>query len=153
MEKFEKHLESLDIIKEIPFFSKFKLRKMLRGICQYRPGKRFTLDGLKAFALFFICFSRKDTKYGLENLFEIPGWDDEKLLNYCKELHIFQDFRNRAAHEGFHPSASNDLDGIWERTIEIIKGMDEIRHAINGKKENQDASSTFSFCKKRYTFF
>ena len=36
----------------------------------------------------------------------------ELLFEYCKELHVFQDFRNRAAHEGFHPSASNDLDGI-----------------------------------------
>ena len=59
MDEFERYIESLPIVNTIPFFSRFKLRKMLRAICQFRPGKRFTLDGLKAFALFFICFSRK----------------------------------------------------------------------------------------------
>ena len=140
MEEFERYLGSLPIIKEIPFFSKFKLRKMLRGICQYKPGKRFTLDGLKAFALFFICFSRKECKYGLENLFPIPNWDEKLLFEYCTKLHVFQDFRNRAAHEGFHPSASNDLDGIWTRTIDIIEGMDDLRKQVNEIKKGQDAS-------------
>ena len=59
MDEFERYIENLPIISSIPFFSKFKLRKMLRAICQFRPGKRFTLDGSKAFALFLLCFSRK----------------------------------------------------------------------------------------------
>ena len=113
---------------------------MLRGICQYKPGKRFTLDGLKAFALFFICFSRDECKYGLENLFPIPKWDEKLLFEYCTKLHVFQDFRNRAAHEGFHPSASNDLDGIWKRTVDIIEGMDDLRKQVNELKKSQDAS-------------
>ncbi len=123
MDDFEMYIESLPIVNTIPFFSRFKLRKMLRAICQYRPGKRFTLDGLKAFALFFICFSRKDCRFGLGGLFTISDMTTEQLLVYCKELHVFQDFRNRAAHEGFHPDASNNLDSIWESTAAIIEGM------------------------------
>jgi len=123
MDDFEMYIENLPIVNTIPFFSRFKLRKMLRAICQYRPGKRFTLDGLKAFALFFICFSRKDCRFGLGGLFTITDMTTEELLTYCKELHVFQDFRNRAAHEGFHPDASNNLDSIWESTAAIIEGM------------------------------
>ncbi len=126
MDDFENYIESLPIIKSIPFFSRFKLRKMLRAICQYRPGKRFTLDGLKAFAIFFICFSRQECRYGLAKVFPINSMNNEELLNFCKELHIFQDFRNRAAHEGFHPDASHNLESIWQSTATIIQGMERI---------------------------
>lgn len=127
MEEFENYIESLPIINTIPFFSRFKLHKMLRAICQFRAGKRFTLDGLKAFGLFFLCFSRKRCRYGLENLFPLTNITDEQLADFCKQLHVFQDFRNRAAHEGFHPSASNNLDGIWQDTAMIIKMAYAIR--------------------------
>lgn len=123
MDDFEAYIEGLPIIHTIPFFSRFKLRKMLRAICQFRPGKRFTLDGLKAFALFFICFSRRECRFGLAGMFPIPQMTTDQLFHYCKELHIFQDFRNRAAHEGFHPDASNNLDSIWASTAEILDGM------------------------------
>jgi hypothetical protein len=123
MDDFEAYIEHLPIINTIPFFSRFKLRKMLRAICQFRPGKRFTLDGLKAFAIFFICFSRQDCRYGLGKIFPITSMDQDQLLLFCKELHVFQDFRNRAAHEGFHPDASNNLDSIWQSTAAIIQGM------------------------------
>lgn len=130
MDEFERYIESLPIIQTIPFFSRFKLRKMLRAICQFRPGKRFTLDGLKAFALFFACFSRKECRYGLANAFPLPKLSDKELFQFCHELHVFQDFRNRAAHEGFHPDASNDLDGIWQNTISIVQGMIMIEKII-----------------------
>ena len=130
MDDFERYVESLPIINTIPFFSRFKLRKMLRAICQFRPGKRFTLDGLKAFALFFICFSRKECRYGLNDLFPLQGITDEQLFEFCKSLHVFQDFRNRAAHEGFHPDASNDLAGIWEDTAKIVENMITIEKII-----------------------
>lgn len=123
MDDYEIYVENLAIVNTIPFFSRFKLRKMLRAICQYRPGKRFTLDGLKAFALFFICFSRKDCKFGLAQMFPVKSMTTDQLMHYCKELHIFQDFRNRAAHEGFHPDASMNLDSIWESTSAILDGM------------------------------
>ena len=108
---------------------------MLRAICQFRPGKRFTLDGLKAFALFFVCFSRSECRYGLNDTFPLPGMTDEELYLFCKELHIFQDFRNRAAHEGFHPDASNDLDGIWMDTVSIIHGMVRIETIVNNHSQ------------------
>lgn len=121
MDEFEQFIENLPGINSIPFFSRFKLRKMLRAICQFRPGKRFTLDGLKAFALFFICFSRKTCPYGLADQFPLKDFDDKELAEFVRCLHIFQDFRNRAAHEGFHPDASNDIEGIWTETAKIIK--------------------------------
>lgn len=131
MDEFEGYIASLPIVREIPFFSKFKLRKMLRAICQFEPGRRFTLDGLKAFGLFFLCFSRHDCRFGLANLFPIGMRDDKELAEFTKELHVFQDFRNRAAHEGFHPEASNDIQGIWRTTALIVQGAFRIREAIS----------------------
>lgn len=123
MDKFEDYIERLPVISDIPFFSRFKLRKMLRALCQYRRGKRFTLDGLKAFGLFFVCFSRKECTYGLANLFPVTDWEDHQLAEFVTILHTFQDFRNRAAHEGFHPDASNNLDAIWDDTVKIVESM------------------------------
>jgi hypothetical protein len=142
MDEFERYIEKLPVIKTIPFFSRFKLRKMLRAICQFRPGKRFTLDGLKAFALFFICFSRSECRYGLDGLLPIPGMSDEELFQFCKALHVFQDFRNRAAHEGFHPDASHDLDGIWVNTSSIIEGMVQIESAIKNQMAGKSSLKT-----------
>ncbi|MFK7871553.1 MAG: hypothetical protein AB8C84_00060 [Oligoflexales bacterium] len=130
MDRFENMLAGLPIVRDIPFFSRFKLRKMLRAICQYRPGKRFTLDGVKAFALFFLCFGRKQCEYGMQDLFPLDFQADSELAMYCKHLHTFQDFRNRAAHEGFHPEARDDLVGIWEQTSEIIGITMRLRHAL-----------------------
>ena len=123
MDEFENYIKNLPIVNTIPFFSKFKLRKMLRGICQFQPGKRFTLDGVKAFALFFLCFSRKQCRYGLQNMFPLNFKSDESLTDFCRALHVFQDFRNRAAHEGFHPDASNNLQSIWCSTAEIVQNV------------------------------
>jgi hypothetical protein len=127
MDEFENYVASLPIVREIPFFSKFKLRKMLRAICQFRPGKRFTLDGLKAFSLFFLCFSRQECRYGLAGNMPLGFASDAELYEFCKQMHILQDFRNRAAHEGFHPDASNDIDGIWRTTAEIVQTMYKVR--------------------------
>jgi len=130
MDEFERYIGSLPTIDTIPYFSKFKLRKMLRAICQYRPGKRFTLDGIKAFALFFVCFGRRECRYGLSNIINLGFENDKKLFEFGKALHIFQDFRNRAAHEGFHPDAHNDIDGIWISTSEIIQNVFSIKNSF-----------------------
>jgi hypothetical protein len=121
MDDFESFIASLPIVKDIPFFSKFKLRKMLRALCQFEPGKRFTLDGLKAFGLFFLVFGRQSCKFGLANLVITGAREDRDLAELARELHIFQDFRNRAAHEGFHPDASNDIIGIWRNTALLVQ--------------------------------
>jgi hypothetical protein len=131
MDDFENYIGSLPVIRDIPFFSKFKLRKMLRAICQFRPGKRFTLDGLKAFALFFLCFGRSQCRHGLNGLFPLGFKDDLALFEFVKTLHVMQDFRNRAAHEGFHPDASNDIDGIWRDTAQIVQTMFETRKFLD----------------------
>lgn len=141
MDDFENYIASLPIVRDIPFFSKFKLRKMLRAICQFRPGRRFTLDGLKAFALFFLCFGRHECRYGLARLLETPYATDAELFEFCKTLHIFQDFRNRAAHEGFHPDAANDIDGIWRHTAEIVQNMWKLANFIHGNGGNGGSGS------------
>ena len=127
MEEFENYIGSLPIIRDIPYFSKFKLRKMLRAICQYRPGRRFTLDGIKAFALFFLCFGRKKCQFGLATVINLPFENDNELYEFCKVMHVFQDFRNRAAHEGFRPEARNDMEGIWKNTAQIIETVFKIK--------------------------
>ncbi len=139
MDEYENFVASLPIVREIPFFSKFKLRKMLRAITQFRPGKRFTLDGLKAFALFFLCFSRNECRYGLAGLFPMGYKDDNDLLEFCKELHVMQDFRNRAAHEGFHPDASNDIDGIWRATAGIVQNLYKAKAFIEQAAAEENA--------------
>jgi hypothetical protein len=63
--------------------------------------------------------------------------DDLELAELCKELHIFQDFRNRAAHEGFHPDASNDIMGIWRTTALAVQWA---FRAKNAQKTNNIAS-------------
>jgi hypothetical protein len=127
MDNFEGYMASLPVVKDTPYFSKFKLRKMLRAICQYRPGKRFTLDGIKAFSLFFLCFGRKNCQFGLEQIIDLGFANDAELAEFCKTLHIFQDLRNRAAHEGFHPDAHNDIDGIWKLTGDIVAGVFSVK--------------------------
>ncbi len=139
MDDFEKYIGSLPIVKTIPFFSAFKLRKMLRAICQFRPGRRFTLDGIKAFALFFLCFSRLECRYNLQSLFPLGFAKDEDLFNFCKELHLMQDFRNRAAHEGFHPEAANDILGIWRSTALIIEIGSKISRDMLTRSEREYA--------------
>ena len=129
MDSFESYIASLPIVKDIPFFSKFKLRKMLRALCQFEPGRRFTLDGLKAFGLYFLVFGRQNCKHGLAGVFDVGSKHDLELAEFCKELHIFQDFRNRAAHEGFHPDASNDVMGIWRTTASVVQWAFKIREA------------------------
>ncbi len=141
MDEFEHFIETLPVVREIPFFSNFKLRKMLRAICQFRPGRRFTLDGLKAFALFFLCFSRKDCQYGLSNLFPLGFPSDADVFQFCKSLHVFQDFRNRAAHEGFHPDAANDIDGIWRMTAEIVQIVFHTKKALELPPQRDSAQS------------
>ena len=139
MDKFEHYIARLPVVVEIPFFSKFKLRKMLRAISQYRPGRRFTLDGLKAFALFFLCFGRKQCDAGLGGLLDLGFRQDEDLYYFAKELHVMQDFRNRAAHEGFHPDASSDIEGIWRATAEIIQTATKIKEYMMEENARQSA--------------
>ncbi|MEZ4741377.1 MAG: hypothetical protein R3B45_02855 [Bdellovibrionota bacterium] len=127
MDEFERYIGDLPVVQTIPYFSKFKLRKMLRAICQFRPGKRFTLDGIKAFALFFICFGRKECRFSLNGIMDLGFSSDTELFEFGKSLHMFQDFRNRAAHEGFHPDAQHNIDGIWISTAEIIDTAFKVR--------------------------
>ncbi len=129
MDDFESYIAALPVVKTIPFFSKFKMRKTLRAICMFQPGRRFTLDGLKAFGLYFLVFGRQECKHGLANTFSVGSKNDQDLAEFCKELHIFQDFRNRAAHEGFHPDASNDILGIWRTTASVVQWAFKIREA------------------------
>jgi hypothetical protein len=144
MDDFEAYIAALPVVKDIPFFSKFKLRKMLRAICQFEPGRRFTLDGLKAFGLYFLVFGRQNCKAGLSGLFNVGTNDDVELANFCRELHIFQDFRNRAAHEGFHPDASNDIQGIWRTTASVVQWAFKIKSAQKSAAAGANLAKTAS---------
>jgi len=135
MDEFENFIAGMPVIKSIPFFSKFKLRKMLLALCQFKPGKRFTLDGLKAFGLFFLVFGRAECPYGLAGIVPcVPGAfkNHDALAGFCSLLHVFQDFRNRAAHEGFHPDAAADIKGIWRNTAEIVQVAHGLRQVLAG---------------------
>lgn len=133
MDEFERFIGAMPVVESIPFFSKFKLRKMLLGLCQFKPGKRFTLDGLKAFGLFFLVFGRGDCRYGLEGIVPlVPSAieSNNRLAEFCRLLHVFQDDRNRAAHEGFRPDSAADIRGIWRNTAEIIQTAFALRKAF-----------------------
>jgi hypothetical protein len=120
MQEFEDYIADLPIINTIPYFSKFKLRKMLRAICLYRPGKRFTLDGPKAFALFLLVTARKTCTYGLEKIFILNFNNDEKLFEFVKQVHSLQDSRNRAVHEGLTWEARDEIDNMRKQSYLII---------------------------------
>ena len=113
---------------------------MLRALCQFRPGKRFTLDGVKAFALFFLCFSRKSCNYGLNGLIDLGFQDDRKLFNFVKSLHILQDFRNRAVHEGFRPEARDDIEGIWASAGEIFNQVFIIKSFLESVEKTRKSA-------------
>ena len=127
MDEFENHISSLPIIQDIPIFSKFKLNKILRAIALYRPGRRFTLDGLKAFGLFFLVFGRNQCRYRLERLYETKFTDDSEMMAFCRDLHVFQDIRNRAVHEGLPVQAMNDVEALWNLTASLIKRGYQLR--------------------------
>jgi hypothetical protein len=121
MQIFEDYLASLPVIKTIPYFSRFKLRKMLRAVCLYRPGKRFTLDGPKAFALLLLVASRKQCQFGLANLFDVGFRSDLELFEFIKLVHSLQDSRNRAVHEGLTWDAKDDIESMKSQAYRIIE--------------------------------
>ena len=142
MQVFEDFLASLPVIKSIPYFSKFKLRKMLRAVCLYRPGKRFTLDGPKAFALLFLVASRKKCQFGLENLLRLDFPSDQELFEFIKLVHSLQDSRNRAVHEGLTWEAQDEIEGMRTQAYRIIENCQRIQSFLqksfasgNGKFE------------------
>lgn len=121
MQVFEDYLASLPVIRTIPYFSKFKLRKMLRAICLYRPGKRFTLDGPKAFALFFLVSSRKKCPHGLDHILDLDFKTDNDLFEFIKLVHSLQDSRNRAVHEGLTWEAKDEIEAMRRQAYRIIE--------------------------------
>lgn len=142
MSQFENYIHGMPVISTIPYFSKFKLRKMLIALCQFRPSKRFTLDGLKAFALFFLCFSRQDCRYGVQGLFPLGFASDQHLFDFCKKLHEFQDFRNRAVHEGLPPGAENNIEQTWENTAAIITEISRLNQIAGMIKKHEESVHT-----------
>lgn len=121
MQIFEDSLANLPVIKTIPYFSKFKLRKMLRGVCLFRPGKRFTLDGPKAFALFFLVTSRQSCFFGLEKMLPLGMSSDVELFEYIKLIHSLQDSRNRAVHEGLTWEAKDEIESMRAQAFKVIE--------------------------------
>lgn len=121
MQIFEDYLAQLPVVRTIPYFSKFKLRKMLRAICLYRPGKRFTLDGPKAFALLFLVGSRNECPFGLARSVPLSFKSDADLFEFIKIVHSLQDSRNRAVHEGLTWEAQDEIDSMRSQAYKIIE--------------------------------
>ena len=42
------------------------------------------------------------------------------------ELHRFQDFRNRAVHEGLPPDVVQEIDATWQTTFLALKEIDRL---------------------------
>lgn len=120
MQIFEDYLAQLQVIRTIPYFSKFKLRKMLRAVCLYRPGKRFTLDGPKAFALLFLVGSRRECPFGLAGTVPLGFASDHELFEFIKLVHSLQDSRNRAVHEGLTWEAQDEIESMRSQAYRII---------------------------------
>jgi hypothetical protein len=143
MQNFEDALAALPVIKTIPYFSKFKLRKMLRAICLYRPGKRFTLDGPKAFALFCLVASRKQCPFGLEKQLELDFMTDIELFEFIKLVHSLQDSRNRAVHEGLTWDAKDEIEGMRQQAYRIIDTCIRIGRFLQKTVSTPGASGRF----------
>lgn len=120
MTVFEEYIANLPTIRSIPYFSKFKLRKMLRAICLYRPGKRFTLDGPKAFALLLLVATREECQFNLNKMLDIHFKNDLELFEFIKLVHSLQDSRNRAVHEGLTWEAREEIETMRKQTYKII---------------------------------
>ncbi len=120
MTLFEEYIANLPIIRTIPYFSKFKLRKMLRAICLYRPGKRFTLDGPKAFALLILVAGRQQCQFHLNKIIALNFPDDLELFEFIKLVHSLQDSRNRAVHEGLTWEARDEIETMRKQAYKII---------------------------------
>jgi len=120
MQNFEDYLSDLPIIRTIPNFSKFKLRKILKAICLYKPGKRFTLDSPKAFALFLLVVSRKECLYFPNPLLTLHFKTDMGLFEFVKQVHLLQDYRNKAVHEGLTCEALDDISKMRNQAYSSI---------------------------------
>ena len=121
MEEFETYLGQKPLIKEIPLFSHSKLRKMLKGLCLFRAGRRFTFDGPKAFGLFFLIASRRECPFGLSSLFSLSYFkSDEELFQFVSDLHILQDARNRSVHEGLTTDAQSQIESIRQLSFKVL---------------------------------
>ncbi len=139
MQNFEDFIADLPIVNTIPYFSKFKLRKMLRAICLYRPGKRFTLDGPKAFALFLLVTARKSCPYSMSKIFDLYFFTDMELFDFVKQVHSLQDSRNRAVHEGLTWEAREEIDNMRKQSYSIIDTCLKINRNLNQKTKHVDA--------------
>ncbi|WP_186649404.1 hypothetical protein [Fluviispira vulneris] len=120
MNAFEDYIANLPVIRSIPYFSKFKLRKMLRAICLYRPGKRFTLDGPKAFALLLLVAARNECQFHLNQMMNLGFATDNDLFEFIKLVHSLQDSRNRAVHEGLTWEARDEIESMRKQAYKII---------------------------------
>lgn len=128
MERFESYLHQLPIIKQIPYFSLFKLRKMLLSLAAFRSNKRFTLDGIKSFGLFFLVFARKSCPFGLASAFPLHFLNDEELFIFVSQSHLLQDLRNRAVHEGL-ADHSKAIEEVWALSTDLIEKTRQINQA------------------------
>lgn len=120
VDAFEAYLMGLPVVADIPEFSHFKLRRVLTAIASHRPGKRFVLDGLKAYAVVYLTFGRQGCDYGLHGLLPTGFATERELLEFCRDLHILHAIRNQTAHEGLTGHRIHEAEALWHLTGSIF---------------------------------
>ncbi len=121
--KFESFLGDLPYVKEVPYFSATKLKKMLIALCAYNPHRKFVLDGIKAYALFFLAFARSECPFGLAKVMKVGTRTDDELLSFCRDIHMMQDTRNRLTHESASASFQTDVQNFRDKAFAVMKKM------------------------------
>ena len=66
-------------------------------------------------------FGRHECSYGLANTLDLSFKDDQALADFFRNLHLFQDIRNRAVHEGLPAEVAKDVEAIWHMTASILQ--------------------------------
>ncbi len=128
VEAFESHLAALPAVRDLPSFGAMKLNKLLTSLAQHRPGRRFSLEGLKAFMLFFLAFGRSRCEFGLGGAYAVGVEDDAALFELCRDMSLFHDLRNVAVHEGLASASRRDVEALWSMTNALVARFEAAAH-------------------------
>jgi hypothetical protein len=84
------------------------------------------VDGLRAWALLLLLFSRKLARSGGKALVPLRGMGDEQVVAVAKRLMALQDIRNPAAHR----QTFLDFVGVEEVRREVLKLLIDLPTAL-----------------------
>jgi len=84
------------------------------------------LDGLRAWALLLLLFSRKLQRLGGKSLLPLKGMGEDQVIHLAKRLMALQDIRNPAAHR----QTFLDFVGVEEVRREVLTLLSELHAAL-----------------------